>query len=285
MIPMRLDAPAKLNLSLAVTGRRPDGFHELDGVMALLELADRLLLLPGCSGLRVEPLAGDPGDVPVTPGHNLAWRGLLAGLGEEPMSWCLTLEKRIPSAAGLGGGSSDAAAAWRMGRRAAGDAEEADAVTLAQLGRIGADVPFFAAAVASARVTGVGEQVEELPAPDRGREVVLVHPPFALSTTAVFAELRQADWSADAAGGRNDLLAAALRLRPELADVLRLTAGAGLEPHLSGSGPTIFGRTDDPDRARAVAARLERGGLRTTLTRLRSEAASIETQSDANEDV
>src|SRR6188508_2405184 len=99
MTPLRLEAPAKLNLSLRVVGRRDDGFHLLDSELVLLELADRLILLPGSSGLRVE---GDAADgVPLDAG-NLAWRGLRAGLGHEPDIVCLTLEKRIPAAAGLG---------------------------------------------------------------------------------------------------------------------------------------------------------------------------------------
>lgn len=110
--PLRLAAPAKLNLSLRVVGRREDGIHELDGVMLLLELADRLLLLPGCSGLRVTDGDGEPvPGLPVRGAENLAWLGLGAGLDGAPDEAlvCLTLEKRVPVAAGLGGGSSDAA--------------------------------------------------------------------------------------------------------------------------------------------------------------------------------
>ncbi|HEY7332522.1 MAG TPA: 4-(cytidine 5'-diphospho)-2-C-methyl-D-erythritol kinase [Candidatus Limnocylindria bacterium] len=278
-VPLRLEAPAKLNLRLAVTGRRPDGYHTLDTDLVLLELADRLLLMPGCSGLRVE--AAPDEDVPRTPGENLAWRGLVAGLEEEPLLACLTLEKRVPSAAGLGGGSSDAAAAWRLGRRWRGlpDGSGVDAGTLDVLSRIGADVPFFAAGHAVARVGGIGEQVAPLAPPAGGVEVVLVHPPFRLATAAVFAELRPDEWGAAGEGG-NDLLAPATRVRPELADVVRLVTGAGGRPQLSGSGPTFFVRTDDPERADAVAGRLARAGLRTSRTRLRLEPARIETLSD-----
>ena len=100
MTPLTLEAPAKLNLSLRVVGRRPDGYHLLETEIALLELADRLLLLPGATGLRVEapPEDGIPLDR-----TNLAWRGLVAGLGGEPELVCLALEKRIPAGAGLGG--------------------------------------------------------------------------------------------------------------------------------------------------------------------------------------
>lgn len=282
MTPLRLEAPAKINLRLAVTGRRADGYHELDTELALLELADRLLLMPGCSGLRVEAASDE--EVPRTPGENLAWRGLLAGLEGEPLLACLTLEKRIPAAAGLGGGSSDAAAAWRLGRRwrgspdgAAADADKAD--ILAALSRIGADVPFFAAGHAVARVRGIGERVAPLALPPGGSEVVLVHPPFRLATAAVFAELRPDEWGAAGEEG-NDLLAPATRLRPEMADLVRQVTGAGGRPQLSGSGPTLFVRTEDPERADALAARLGRAALRTTRTRLRTEPATIETLSD-----
>lgn len=282
MIPLRLEAPAKLNLRLTVTGRRADGYHTLETEMALLELADRLLLMPGCSGLRVE---ADPDqDVPRTPGENLAWRGLLAGLEGEPQLACLALEKQIPAAAGLGGGSSDAAAAWRLGRRWRGipDGFTSQPETLASLARIGADVPFFAAGMAAARVEGIGERVTPVPGPIPG-EVVLAHPPFTLATAAVFAELRPDEWGRAERAGGNDLLAPARRLHPELDDVLRLVTGAGVGPRLSGSGPTVFALTDDPERADAVAARLRRAGLRVTRTRLRREPARIETLSEDEE--
>jgi 4-diphosphocytidyl-2-C-methyl-D-erythritol kinase len=271
--PLRLEAPAKLNLSLAVTGRRADGFHELDSELVLLDLADRLLLLPGCSGLRLE---GEGTDALPLGRNNLAWRGLLAGIGHEPEIVCLSLEKRIPVAAGLGGGSSDAAAAWRLGRRAEGAPDLPDPGTLLALSRIGADVPFFAAGLPAAQVSGIGERVAPLARTPDARHVVLVHPPFTLATAAVFAELRRDEWSGRAERGHNDLLGPAVRLRPAIDDVMRLVAAAGGAPQLSGSGPTVFCLTDDPDRAAAVLARLNRGGLRATGTRLRSEAASIE---------
>jgi 4-diphosphocytidyl-2-C-methyl-D-erythritol kinase len=270
---LRLEAPAKLNLSLAVAGRRVDGYHELDSELVLLALADRLLLMPGCSGLRVE--GGESRTLPPS-AENLAWRGLLAAIGEEPDLVCLTLDKRVPIGAGLGGGSSDAAAAWRLGRRSRGASDEADAATRDALSRIGADVPFFAAQLAAARVTGIGERVTPLPSPVETTHVVLAHPPFSLSTAAVFAELRTAEWSGAAERGHNDLLAPALRLQPAIEDVMRLVIAAGGAPQLSGSGPTVFAVTDDPERATAMTARLERGGLRATYTRLRSEPASIE---------
>lgn len=264
---LRIDAPAKLNLTLSVVGRRTDGHHLLDSVFVLLELADRLLLMPGCSGLRIE--GEGAADLP-TGADNLAWRGLRAGLAGEPDLACLALEKRIPSSAGMGGGSSDAAAAWRLGRAWRGMNDAATGEDLEDLASIGADVPFFAAQTAAARVTGIGETIEALsPKP---QAVVLVHPPFGLSTAAIFGELRPDEW------GRmeNDLLAPARRLRPELDDVFAAVAVAGGQPRLTGSGPTVYSLTDDPERASALADRLRGEGLRVSVTRTRDAAASIE---------
>jgi len=288
---LRLSAPAKLNLSLRVTGRRPDGFHELAGLFVLLELADELRLLPGGSGLLVD---ADPGiAVPHAVGENLAWRGLAAGLETEPAGACLALDKRIPVAAGLGGGSSDAAAAWRLGRRWRRASDQPQPEDLARLSAIGADVPFFAAQCAAAWVTGIGERVEPFALPaDAPREAVLVHAPFELVTADVFAELRADEWGTGAAtpdealGFRdvgNDLLAPASRLRPELEDLRRLVLSAGVEPRLTGSGPTLFALLDDPERADAVASRLRRASLRVTHTRLRDEPARIEPAAAAEE--
>lgn len=280
MTPMRLDAPAKLNLSLAVVGRRADGFHLLDSVLVLLELADRLLLAPGSAGLRVEAFGeGAHDDVPRQPDRNLAWRGLLAGLGSPPATAFLSLLKRIPSGAGLGGGSSDAAAGWRLGRAWSGLAADPVLAECAALAVIGADVPFFAASLPAARVSGIGEHVEAIPL-SAPRHAVLAVAPFRLSTAAVFAELRPGDWSADpaeaGAAGWNDLLAPARRLRPELDGLLELVLRAGGEPRLTGSGPTLFSLTDDPERADAVAAALRGRGVQAIRTRLASQAARIE---------
>lgn len=276
MIALSLEAPAKLNLSLRVVGQRPDGYHLLETEMVLLELADRLLLLPGATGLRVEALPDD--EIPVDR-RNLAWRGLLAGLGAEPELACLALEKRIPAASGLGGGSSDAAAAWRLGRRASGAAVTATPDELESLALLGADVPFFAAQCGAARVAGIGEQISRMAAPAAAC-AILAHPGFRLSTGAVFAELRAGDVASDRPAS-NDLLAPALRLRPELGDLLRRVAGAGGEPQLTGSGSTVFTLTDDPERAAAIAARLRSTGVRVTETRVRREAASIVELGDA----
>jgi 4-diphosphocytidyl-2-C-methyl-D-erythritol kinase len=266
IVPLRLDAPAKLNLSLRVVGRRDDGFHLLETEMVLLDLADRLLLMPGCSGLRVEgEVEGVPPDE-----TNLAWRGLRAGLDAEPVLACLALEKRVPPAAGLGGGSSDAAAAWRLGRAWRGVDSGPTADELADLGRIGADVPFFAAGTAAARVSGIGEAIEARPA--SRRHVILVHPPFRLSTADVFAELRRGEWG----NLENDLLAPARRLAPALDDLFALVIAAGGTPRLTGSGPTLFSLEDDAERAAATADALFARGVRATISATRTTPTAIE---------
>lgn len=265
--PLHLEAPAKLNLSLRVIGRREDGLHELDSVFVLLELADDLLLLPGCSGLRLE--GTDAANLPLG-ADNLAWRGLVAGMGGAPDLCCLTLEKRIPAAAGLGGGSSDAAAAWRLGRAWQGEPDVVRGEDLVALAVIGADVPFFAAATPAARVTGIGERVVPVAAAER--EVVLVHPPFGLSTAEIFAELRPDEWGRQ----ENDLLAPARRLRPELDDLFAAVSAAGGRPMLTGSGPTVFSPADDAEQAAALAARLGSHGLRVTHTRTRTAPPTIQ---------
>ena len=266
MTPLRLEAPAKLNLSLRVLGRRDDGFHLLQSDLVLLELADELLLMPGSSGLRVSGPVG--ADVP-RDASNLAWRGLLAGLGAEPEMACLALEKRIPAAAGLGGGSSDAAAAWRLGRAWRGLRDRPADDELADLAKIGADVPFLASGLPAGRISGIGERVE--PAPTVDAPVVLAHPAFGLSTAAVFDELRADEWGTL----ENDLLAPARRLRPEIDDLLRLVAQAGGVPRLSGSGPTLFSLADDGEQAAAIGEGIERAGIRATITRTRTRPAAI----------
>ncbi|MEO6579168.1 MAG: 4-(cytidine 5'-diphospho)-2-C-methyl-D-erythritol kinase [Candidatus Limnocylindria bacterium] len=265
---LRLEAPAKLNLRLEVTGRRTDGLHLLDSDFVLLHLADELEVAPGHGELTVE---GHDAGALSNGSDNLAWRGLLVALGGVSRTLNLRLRKRIPLAAGLGGGSSDAAAAWHIGRAwPAGLSVTPDEEVVAELAAIGADVPFFAARVAAARVRGVGEEIDPIDSPRH--EVVLVHPPFGLSTRDVFSELRPNEW------GRleNDLLAPARRLRPELDDLFDVVRRAGGEPKLTGSGSTIFCIADDAERAAALGRRLVDAGLRVTVTRTRDTAASIE---------
>lgn len=265
--PVRLWAPAKLNLYLHVTGRRGDGYHLLDSLVVFADLADTLELSPApVLTLDVEgPLAGQAGPV----GDNLVLRAarLLAQATGTQRGARMRLVKRIPAAAGLGGGSSDAAAAlaglmrlWDI----APDRVDLPALAL----RLGADVPVCLAG-RPAFVGGIGETID--PAPDLPPAgLLLVNPGTRLPTPAVFAA-RRGDFSssarfatppADAAGlaallaGRgNDLTGAACGLAPQIGDVLAALAGLPgcLLARMTGSGATCFGLFDDADAAAAAA--------------------------------
>lgn len=178
----------------------------------------------------------------------------------------LRLWKRIPVAAGLGGGSADAAAALAGLARLWG----LRGVALAPLAeRLGSDVPFFLHS-ATALVEGRGEVVTPLPAP-AARSLVLLRPRAPLATQAVFAALRPAEWtdggqtrrlaealragaSLDESVLMNGLLAAAERCCPPLAHLRAVLRAEGLRPHLSGTGPTLFLFTDDRAERRAILA-------------------------------
>jgi 4-diphosphocytidyl-2-C-methyl-D-erythritol kinase len=249
-------APAKVNLVLHVGPRRADGLHELCSIFASLELADEL---------TVEPAEADAVVCPGIEEPNLAATAVEAfrdatrdrGVGAMPLPPLrIAIEKRIPVAAGLGGGSADAAAVLRAANQVAG--APFDAAGLRGIARaIGADVP-SQIEPRHALVTGAGETVEPLELPDMA--LVLVPAAPGLSTKDVYAEadrlpstrptldpahvraLARAPLAALARGMENDLEAAALSLRPELARTLaKLEAAGALAARITGSGPTAFG--------------------------------------------
>ncbi len=298
------DAHAKLNLALAVTGVRDDGYHTLRSVFLRLALHDRLEveLDPEAESDSLE-LEGE-----LEASHdNLVLRaadGLRAVVDPTLPALHFRLRKRIPAAAGLGGGSSDAAAALDLALAAWGvrlhPAERLDAAL-----RVGADVPFFAAGHPASLIEGVGERISRLPAPEPPAGIVLVTPPGRLSTAAVFAEfdrdpasgaLERVDEAAallrEPVDGMtlaattamlkeaNDLWAPALRLLPQLA-ALRDVASAvlGRAVLLTGSGPTLFAVYPSEAAATraavalasAAAAELEGATIITTSTIARGE--------------
>ncbi|HEX5591587.1 MAG TPA: hypothetical protein VFX65_14940 [Candidatus Limnocylindrales bacterium] len=222
-------APAKLNLTLSVASRRPDGYHDLHSVMVPLALADRLSVAR--AGGRVDTLRVDGLDAGPVDG-NLVLRAIAAtrsavGRGADAFPLAARLEKRIPVAAGLGGGSSDAAAAidaaleaWGLlapaGDAAAPPDPEIVALRASVAARVGSDVPFFLAG-GPALVEGRGERVTPL-APVRGTPpgVLLVTPALPAATPAVFAALDGGGQAAAPADPRStrlssDHLAAELR--------------------------------------------------------------------------
>jgi len=216
--PTVVAAPAKLTVSLHVTGVRTDGYHLIDAEMVSLDLADELIFTPG-SGFEV--IEGHHlGHV--DPDDNLVLRALRA-VGRQAH---VRLRKRIPAGGGLGGGTTNAAAVMRWA--GCGDLGIAES--------LGADVPFCLRG-GRARVTGIGEVLE--PLPFEPRTITLATPPFGCSTPAVYAAWD--DLGGPASDGPNDLEPAALVVAPELARWRDDLADAiGQTPVLAGSGSTWF---------------------------------------------
>lgn len=279
-----VEAPAKINLFLHVTGRRPDGYHELESLVAFAGVHDRIGVRAG-EGLSLEiegPFAAalDAG------GENLAVeaaRALAAEAGIRPDAR-IRLHKALPVAAGIGGGSADAAAAlralcalWNLSV----PADRLGALALA----LGADVPVCLSGRPGI-VRGIGERIAHAPALPEV-PMVLVNPAVPLATAAVFAA-REGPFSAPASfdtapadaarlaealgGTRNDLFPPARRLCPEIDTVLDAirSAPSCLVARLSGSGPTCFGLFPSEKAASEAAGRIaaDRPGWWVCATRL-----------------
>jgi len=277
---LRLAAPAKVNFGLRVVGRREDGYHELESVFLPLDLADELEIELDSSGPRsVElTLEGASDDVPAG-GDNLATRAALGFLAAASLDHRvrLRLRKNVPSGAGLGGGSSDAATVLRgldsLLPGAVGPHLLQDlAVSL------GADVPFFLDP-RPALVTGIGERLEPLSGPCPSLILVLANPGQPLSTGQVFAAfdaltetrpaptlrpllsgLREAPGDSRALGVllQNDLELVAQQLCPAIGRLRSaLLEGGARAVGMSGSGATVFGVFGSEAEARQAAGRFE----------------------------
>jgi 4-diphosphocytidyl-2-C-methyl-D-erythritol kinase len=248
-VPMRILAPAKINLHLEVLGLRADGFHALETVFQTLALADELdvSIVPG-SGIR---LACSTPSLP-SDARNLAWRAAAAVQVRRPNCGRieLVLTKRIPHGAGLGGGSSDAASVLLALNR-----QLLDPLTDPELAEIalelGSDVPFFLLG-GTAHATGRGEILTRLPALPPTPVTVLM-PAVSLPTPAVFQALtaeergpRQAHGAPWAAAQtpidllHNRLTGAAERLAPAVSELLIWLARMGVPHLMSGSGAACF---------------------------------------------
>jgi len=261
---IRCRAPGKVNLSLAVLGRRPDGFHEIESWVVQFDWCDRLSLAPADRfSLRV---SGRAEDVPVDEA-NLAWQAAAAmaeAAGRRP-DVSVSLEKAIPSGAGLGGGSSDAAAVllglnklWRLDW----PVERLAPIAAA----LGSDVPLFLTA-GSAVIRGRGERIERADCPWQGW-LVLVVPPFSLSTAAVYAawsrgpEVRptpRQPWTTAYVNSEalmralfNDLERPAFAVEPRLAKLHAALDGLDGRPvRMTGSGSALFSAFDHEVMAEA----------------------------------
>lgn len=276
---VEIKAPAKVNTYLQVVGRRPDGYHDLEMVMVPLTLADHLTLtlLPSGIELEVEGVS-DPG---MQGKGNLAYRAAKALFQEAGAKGGvrIRLKKNIPVAAGLGGGSSDAAAVLRGLNRLLGLSWPPS--RLASIGgRLGADVPFFCYG-GPAHVRGTGDRVEPLGGfPDV--HFLLVNPGFSVSTPWVYNQwdlqwdLRLTGQNQGAtvrplfrvvsdvvASLHNDLETVTIPAYPEVAKIKNelLDRGA-IGALMSGSGPTVFGVFDDRRASDMAQAGLAKGKRR-----------------------
>jgi 4-diphosphocytidyl-2-C-methyl-D-erythritol kinase len=267
-------APAKINLALAVDGKRDDGYHDLRSVFATIDLADRVRVAANRTlEVRIAPDVGAPR------GEDLASRAVRAmatATGREAHAF-VHIRKRVPVAAGLGGGSSDAGAVLRA-LASIWKREDVDLAAVAAT--VGSDVPFFVSGARVAFVGGRGERVDVLPAPNE-IYVVIVRPRDRLATKEVFAALRTEDRGAAGAvellrdafakrvvtpqllrdNARNDLLGPAERLCPAVAEARSRAAERGIALGLSGSGPTLFAIANDLRDALRTARILRRLGL------------------------
>lgn len=267
-------APAKVNLGLAVQRRRPDGYHDIATLFVKISLLDEVRL------------TAQPWDVAVQCAHpavpsdarNLVYRAAVALQPLAPgQGVCIALHKTIPVAAGLGGGSSDAAATlrglnmlWHLGL--------SEPELAAYAARLGADVPFFLLPSVAAMGYGRGDDLEPVACP-RLFYLVLVKPPIAVSTAWVYQQLRfeltappkdttilkqcleSGDIEGLGAACFNDLEAVVLRHVPVVQDVKRALTRPGVYGVcMSGSGPTVYALCPSSDVAHEVASAVRQRG-------------------------
>jgi len=290
---LELSAAAKVNLALEILSRRPDGYHEIVTVLQTVDLSDRLVL-EEADHLEVGTSA--PG-VP-TDERNLAYRAAAALREAAKLSRGvrITLDKRIPVAAGLGGGSTDAAAVLTGLNRLWGLRWPAAELEKLAAG-LGMDVPFFLRGGA-ALATGRGERLD--PLGGAALPLVLVNPRFPLSTAEMYARVTPAMYSdgdrarrmAGALDSRrpgrvagslyNGLEPAARAAHPQIGQMqAALVAAGALGAAMSGSGPTVFGVARSFEQARQIRARVARGSwecwavrtLRGPAIRIRADGA------------
>lgn len=267
MAPIEVFAPAKINLTLHVTGRRADGYHLLDSLVCFASIGDRLTL-ERAEALSLEVTGPEGACLPAGP-DNLALRAAACVAGDAGAA--LVLEKALPVASGIGGGSADAAAAMRGMlhlRNSAPGAAEAEAALA-----LGADVP-MCLACHSLRARGIGERLEPVRLPQL--HAVLANPRRPVATPDIFRALARRDTppmpdplpdlsDPEALLGflsemRNDLEAPARAVEPAVTDVLsalKALPGCALA-RMSGSGATCFGLFRGQGEASRAATELRR---------------------------
>ncbi len=272
MTPYSLFSPAKINLSLRILGKRQDGYHELLTEMVMISLGDRMVFRESDSLRDVLEVSGRPVDGNTD--DNLVLRAIrlfreLQKRDGDPRYWKVELEKKIPVGAGLGGGSSNAAAAlWAMNLLSGNQCSRSELMEIGA--RLGSDVPFFLGephAIASGR----GEKIHPC-SPLPVKSLVLWNPLVPLSTSRIYGGLEAPPINSLTDSetlpkissllskdmGSNDLEPVAMSILPVIRKVkdALLTSGSGFSL-MSGSGPTVFGIFEDPEKAGSVCHLLQ----------------------------
>ncbi|AXX96803.1 4-(cytidine 5'-diphospho)-2-C-methyl-D-erythritol kinase [Profundibacter amoris] len=255
---IRVFAPAKVNLTLHVTGQRADGYHLLDSLVVFADVGDVVTAVDG-AGLTLDVTGPEAGDVPSGESNSILQAARFLGVDDVAFS----LEKHLPTAAGIGGGTADASATLQAVAQLRGVDIPADVLPL------GADVPVCLRGCAT-RMSGIGEELADVDGlPDIW--AVLVNPRVGVSTPEVFKRLQSKDnrpmpdeipafetvrdlagWLAEQ---RNDLEAAAIEVQPKVAEVLSVLQQAvgQLLTRMSGSGATCFAIFSDEKSAKGAA--------------------------------
>lgn len=268
-------ARAKINLALHVLGRRSDGYHELDSIVAFADVGDHLTFTEA-GRFDIEASGPFAKQLPL-PEENIvyrAWEAVSAmARGIKPVR--VSIEKNLPVSAGIGGGSANAAAAVRA--LLAMNGLQPTAAELNDLAlSLGADVPVCIGSISS-RMRGIGDRIDSLPNFPI-LHALLVNPNVAVPTPQIFAALGLAKGASfgspvtgkDIALWRNDMTSAAVSLAPAIADVLQALNGQSnlITARMSGSGATCFGIFESAKAAETAAQRLARPGWWCAVTRL-----------------
>ncbi len=265
---VRILAPAKLNLGLAVLGKRDDGYHNIDTIMAMIDFADEITVTPGVvSGISISGMD----DVPID--SNLMTKAIQLWCDEAYVApnWHIDIVKNLPSPGGIGGGSSDAAAVLRA-LNALYDEPLPGEVLQQIAAEIGADCPFFLGA-ATARANGTGSELEPLPTPQG--HVVLAIPEIRVGakTGALYGALQTEDFGSTADIDplvhaishnaplpnrlKNSFSRPAMELMPELTTVERTLLEVAESANLSGAGPAMYAIAETRSIAETWAEHLQ----------------------------
>ena len=266
-----LKIPAKINLSLDITGKLPNGYHTLRSVFQTVGIFDTLTISKTAPDQPMTLTCDEPA-VPCD-ARNLVWKAAVKLLGEDPCGIAMHLEKRIPSQAGMGGGSADCAAAL-LGIRKLLALPVTDAQLHEMAASLGADVPFFLRG-GTVLAEGIGEKLtplepipayplviakgaEGIPTPEAYRRLDALGKALPADTDSVLGQLQNdADALFSCCGNHFD----AITDLPEVLRIRQVMREHGLKPVLSGSGAAVFAGCADPARAQTCADALKAAGI------------------------